>query len=83
MGGGEGLREMAMVEHEGEGEARDGGWGRLVGVERVGVVWRCKVGCDGEDIESCKPMAAGATGSVGTGHEVETSVSTTYDGGVI
>ena len=61
--GGEGLREVAMVEDEGEGKARDGARGRLVGVESIGVVWRCRVCCDGEDMESSKPVAAGATGS--------------------
>ena len=30
-----GMREIAMIEDEGEGEARDGGWGRLVDVERA------------------------------------------------
>ena len=35
MGGGGGLREMAMIEDEGEGEARHGGWGRLVDIERA------------------------------------------------
>ena len=61
----------------------EGGWGRLVGVESIGVVWRCRVCCDGEDMESSEPVAADATGSVGAGHEVETSVSTTYDEGVV